>query len=517
MALLLSDSFALYSSTTAGIKLKGWTFSGPPTLAQAGRWGAGSYSLTMANTSNYISQTIAFSGTTTILGCAYSTPSSTTRVIASLTVNSTLIYLEHVSTTGGYNLRVRNVTNATTYFTSSTVYAISAYQYLELKIIWNTGGSGRVVLRVDNSVIYDSGATLTIVAANGSTTLTLGAPGGNSTTGSFTDVLFMDGSGTSFTDFQGDVRIEALRPTSDGGNSAWSLPNNTLLTSTNQARLTTDASGWVGLSGSPTLTRGTTSTVILDPNRFPSYLNITSSTSSFSIISSPSGTSGYPVTPGQTLGFGVWIACNSGVPTATVQARFYDSGGSQVGSDLTFGTLAFNGVAWSFQNPATSTVTVPATSATCAIIIAFTSNSPTYRFTGFVLSTNSTTPAYVDPTGAHYFESAEFDYDVDASYVKSDVLNTKESYAMSDMAGNGQILGVRPIVVARKETNGPARTIATMIRIGSTNYTNANNQTVPGSLAYTTFSDILTTSPATSTTWTKSEVNGAETGFEITQ
>lgn len=513
MSLLLSDGFSLYNSATLASKIKGWTASGIFTYLQAGRWGANSYSLLIGSATSSLSQTLATSGTTTILGMAFSATSSSTTTLAGITVNSNTILLEQVSTTGGFNLRVRNSTTSTTYTTSSAVYSTGAFYYVELKIIWAIGGAGRIILRVDNAVVYDSGATLTIVAANGSALLAIGASSASSLS-KFTDLVFMDASGTSFNDLQGDVRIETLLPNADGANSGWTMPNNTILTSTNQSRLTTNATGWTTLSGTVSLSWAASGGP--DTNKLPTYLAISTSTTTSSFISTPNGTSGYAVTAGQTLGFGAWIY-STPVPTPTVAARFYDSGGTQVGSDLSFGSFTASGSAWNFYNITTNTVTVPANAVTCAIIISFTSTvSSGFRMTGFVLSTNSTTPVYVDPSSPHYFELAEAIDDDDLSYVKSSTLNAKDTYAMTDSAASGTILAVRPLVVARKETSGPTRTIATMVRVGGSDYVSSNNQTVPSTLLYTPFTDTLTTNPATSAAWTKTDVNGMEAGFTIT-
>jgi hypothetical protein len=514
MALLQSDNFSLYNTSTLASKVKGWTNSSSSiNYLQTGRWGAGSYSMLLGISTVNSTKTMTMAGSTTILGIAFSSSTNTTGVIASFTINSVVVSLDLVTSGSGYNLRVRNQTASTTYFTSSTVYVNSTFYYVELKIIWGTGGTGRIVLRVDNVSVYDSGVTLSTAAANGTVQLTLGASSGGAV-GSYTDLLFMDGSGTTFNDFQGDVRIETLSPSSDGSNTSWSLPNDTLLTSTNQSRMTTSTSGWAMLTGTVSLAR--TATGGPDTNKLPAYLGVTTSTTTSSIISSPNGTSGYPVTPGQTLGFGVW-EYSTPSPVPTVSARFYDSGGTQVGSDLSFGTLPSVASVWQFSNVTTSTVTVPANAVTCAIIISFTSTVSTqYRLTGFVLSTTTTTPVYIDPGNAHYMEVNDAIDDDDTTYLKSSTLNAKETFAMSDMASTGTILAVRPLVIARKETSGPTRTVATMVRIGGTDYVNANNQTVPGTLAYTPFSDTLAVSPATGTTWTKTEVNGVEAGIDIT-
>jgi hypothetical protein len=87
---------------------------------------------------------------------------------------------------------------------------------------------------------------------------------------------------------------------------------------------------------------------------------------------------------------------------------------------------------------------------------------------------------------------------------------------MTNMSANGTILGLRPIIVARKETSSAQRSIATLTRIGSTDYVN-DNQVVPATLAYAALSNTLPSSPATGTTWTKTEINNLEAGFKITE
>ena len=516
MALIVSDGFSLYNSGSTQAIVKGWAGGGSyVTFQQAGRWGAGSYSINVNGNSSfgnpgYITQTLSLSGSTSILGVAIKSSNSQGYKIFTLTNGTATVAVEY--TTGG-QLKVTNA-STTTYYTTTTPLSSGSWYYLEFKVIWSAT-VGRIVFRIDTAQLYDSGATLNLGSSTNTTTLSLGASNnGSGLNTNFADLLFMDGSGTTFNDFQGDVRIESLLPTADGANSTWSLPNDTILASTNQSRLTTSTAGWAALTGTPTLTRVATGG---PDSRFTSYLSIANSSPGNAIITTPNGTSGFAVTPGQTLGFGCWYnTTSSSFPQFTTSVRFYDGSGTQVGSDLSFGNVTATQT-WFFANVTTNTVIVPATAATCALIITF-SVSSTYWLTGLVLSTTSTTPAYVDPgSSPHYLEVGDLASDSDGTYLKSSALGAKETYVMGDMSGTGTILGVRPLFVARKETSGPQRTVATVTRISGTDYVGSNNMIIPSSLTYVSGSDLYPSSPATGTTWTKTEVNGMEAGYDITQ
>ena len=515
MALILSDGFSMYKDTTSATLVKNWSTTNV-TFLQAGRWGAGSYCAQCTGNSSfgnpgYLTQSTTLSGSTTIVGVAIKGPSP-------LATNTKILYMSNgtgtVAVTWGTGGLIQ-VTNgsATTYYTATAALAPITWYYLEIKVVWSAT-TGRIVLRVDNAQVFDSGVSLNLgSSANMNSFFLSHSTNGSSQLTSYTDLLIMDGTGTSFNDFQGDVRIEALAPNADGANTAWTLPNDTLLANTNQSRIVTSTAGWATLTGSPTVTRVATGG---PDSRFPSYLNVANSVTGNSLITTPNGTSGFAVTPGQTLGFGSWYTANN-FYTFTAAVRFYDSGGTQVGADLAFGNATTINGTWTYSNITTNTVTVPAGAVTGALIITFNSAN-TYQITGFVLSTTTTTPAYVDPgTSPHFMETGDQIYDSDGSYVKSSTIGAKDTYGLADMVGTGTILGVRPIFIARKETSGPQRTMASVVRIGSTDYVSGNNQIVPSTLAYTAFSDTLPTSPATATTWTKTEVNGMEAGFDITQ
>lgn len=512
MSLAFSDGFSLYQDLTGATLLKNWAGSmGSNNLnfRSGGRWGSKSYSVNIDTTGSargYMTHTLSMTGSTSILGVAIqagSAPTNGVRLLSisngSATVALTWLSDRRIAITDGA---------ATTHFTTPSSLASSTWYYLELKVIWHAS-TGRIIYRMDTSQFYDSGTTLALGSSTNATSLLFGnSAGANASLNTtYTDLLIMDSAGSTLNDFQGDIRIETLLPDSDGVHSDWAMPNNTLLTSVNQARITTDTSGWTTLTGSPTLSRVATN----GPTQLiPSFLQL-SGLSGIAIISTPNGTSGYPVTAGQSLGIGLYYGVSGGGSGTDVSLRFYDSGGSQVGADILAGGLwQGNSAVWAWN---TFSVTVPATATTCAIILTRT-NGNTSKYTAFVLSSTATVPRYVDPSGAHYFETADSTYDSDSTYVTTNTVGAKETYSMDPLlSSTGTILGVTAYAVARKES-ASTHTINTVMRTnGADNSGTAVN--LPDNLTYQAMNDFYLLNPTTGVPWTRADVGSIETGVEL--
>lgn len=509
MALIFSDGFSLYNSGTGAGLIKKWTITSTITMSflQTGRWGSGSYSLYIdatGSTRAWATQNVTMAGSTTILGFAIrstTTPVSGGRIVSLTngvsTVTLTWAASNTISITDG---------GATTYFTTPSSLANNTWYYLELKVIWSASG-GRIVYRMDSSQYYDSGATLSLGSSANTTSMVLGISSGGPWTIAtmYTDLVLMDGTGSTFNDFQGDVRIETLFPDGDGSNTGWSLPGATLLTSVNQARFTTDTSGWAVLTGSPGFSRTATG----GPKKsIPTYASLTGSSGTTSIISTPNGTSGYPVTPGQTLRVGGYSGINTG-SSITVYLRFYDAAGATVGADVNVGLLSnAAGGAWRWN--ITSGTTVPATAATCAIILSPNSGG---KFTGISLTTSSFT-GYLDPSGQHHFETSETLSDDDTTYVSTNTVGAKDTYTMDDLqATTGSVLAVGTYVLARKDS-ASTHTISTVTRTGGVDHSGAAVN-LPDNLTYQSLNTFYPINPTTGSAWTKSEVNNIEAGIEM--
>ena len=512
MALAFSDGFSLYSDLSGATLLKGWTGStGSSDVAfrNTGRWGANSYSLYIDVTGSSrgrLSRSLSMSGSTTIVGFAMQTS------VASTTTNSPFLTLTNGTATVALTWVTGNKVSitdggATTFYTIPSSLATNTWYYLELKIVWNASG-GQIVFRMDTSQYYDSGATLALGSSTNATSLTLGSTVAStfSVRTTYADLMLMDGTSTRLNDFQGDVRIETLLPNSDGTHGAWAVAGNTLLTSVNQARFATDTSGWAILTGTPSFTRTATDG---PKNSIPTYANLSGTGS---IISTPNGTGGYPVTAGQTLRIGAYMR---GSTSFSLQAylRFYDSSGAVVGSDVNTGALnsTFSSSVWVWST--TSLATVPAGATTCAIILSPNSSS---RFSGVTLSvvSGSANYGYVDPSGAHVHATSDWINDGDSSYVHTNTVGAKDTYAMSQLqATTGNVLGVGTYVVARKET-ASTHTISAVTRIGGVDYSTTPTS-LPDNLTYQTISTFYPANPATNSSWTRAEVNSLEAGIDL--
>ena len=102
--------------------------------------------------------------------------------------------------------------------------------------------------------------------------------------------------------------------------------------------------------------------------------------------------------------------------------------------------------------------------------------------------------------------------DDDASFVSSTTSGNKDTFVMDDVPSPGTpaILGIQHVIYAKQDA-GVQRTIRPKTRIGSTDY---NGTSVNTGASYTFYTEAVSVSPATSSAWTKAEIDGAEFGYE---
>lgn len=99
-----------------------------------------------------------------------------------------------------------------------------------------------------------------------------------------------------------------------------------------------------------------------------------------------------------------------------------------------------------------------------------------------------------------------------ADFVSSSTANAKDTYAMTDLtAGTTAVKGVRNTAYWRK-TETSLATMRHVTRVGSTDYAGTSVTLTASSVPH---SDYLNVSPATSSAWTVSEVNGMEIGADV--
>jgi hypothetical protein len=99
-----------------------------------------------------------------------------------------------------------------------------------------------------------------------------------------------------------------------------------------------------------------------------------------------------------------------------------------------------------------------------------------------------------------------------ADYVESGTLNNKDLYTYGALAAaSGSVKGVMASGVMQKTASG-AQSARQITRVGGTNYNGASVALITGDVVY---GQVWEESPATSTDWTISEVNGAEFGVEV--
>ncbi len=103
----------------------------------------------------------------------------------------------------------------------------------------------------------------------------------------------------------------------------------------------------------------------------------------------------------------------------------------------------------------------------------------------------------------------------DASYVRSTNLNEKDSYVMTDLVStSGVVRAVQVQMIAKQDSTAP-QTMNGLVRLGGINYVSTDGFNPPQGV-YRLNVGTFDVSPATTTTWTASEVNSLEAGMTIT-
>lgn len=116
--------------------------------------------------------------------------------------------------------------------------------------------------------------------------------------------------------------------------------------------------------------------------------------------------------------------------------------------------------------------------------------------------------------GAHYTQVDDAYNALDTvTYVESSTSTQKDSYGFPALnIDSTTILGVQMNYLANKDDSG-STTINALSRISATDYTSSN---LPVTTGQSYSRHIWQVSPATSTNWTESEIDGAEFGMQIT-
>jgi hypothetical protein len=117
------------------------------------------------------------------------------------------------------------------------------------------------------------------------------------------------------------------------------------------------------------------------------------------------------------------------------------------------------------------------------------------------------------PAATNWQGAAESPADDDVTYNYSSTLNQMDTYAFANLSSTPvNIFGIQHNLTVRKDNSG-ARAETPVIRISTTDYLlSAYTLTT----SYLINSQIVETSPATSSAWTASEINNAEFGLKLT-
>lgn len=130
------------------------------------------------------------------------------------------------------------------------------------------------------------------------------------------------------------------------------------------------------------------------------------------------------------------------------------------------------------------------------------------KFTNGAGVTTEWTPS----AGSNFQNVDETAPDDDTTFNSSSTINQVDTYAYPDITpGFGTVFGVQVLMNTRKDDGG-TRTIAPVVRSGSTNYV-GNSQNISTSYLY--YRQMYEQNPDTAAVWTVSGVNAAEFGIKI--
>lgn len=214
MSLIFIDGFDHYA--TADIAKKWSATTGSPTInASGGRRGGGC--LSAAGTASVIRTVVA--GASFVMGAAIDANVSSTPVLFGLYDAGTVQCDLRVNIDG--TLSVTRSGAALTGGTSTQTLT-AGYHYIEWKVtIADSIGANTCKVRVDGIdwITVAAGQDLKSTANASANQVKVGSPSGGSSL--FDDFYLCDQGGSTNNDFLGDVRVDAVYPTSDGANSAW--------------------------------------------------------------------------------------------------------------------------------------------------------------------------------------------------------------------------------------------------------------------------------------------------------
>lgn len=161
------------------------------------------------------------SGTTLIVGAAIrwdssgSTSPAASSILRCTTSSSATIHWQ-ISIGMGGNLYIFSAGGSTLVGTVQGAIQHDAWHYLEVKVAQDNSGS--MTIKIDGVQVFTISAT---DFQNASATFESVWFGGNHDNFYWEDVIIMDGSGSTFNDFMGDMRFECAVPDADGSVLNW--------------------------------------------------------------------------------------------------------------------------------------------------------------------------------------------------------------------------------------------------------------------------------------------------------
>lgn len=114
-------------------------------------------------------------------------------------------------------------------------------------------------------------------------------------------------------------------------------------------------------------------------------------------------------------------------------------------------------------------------------------------------------------SGANYTNVDETAFNGDTDYNYSGTVNQRDTYAMQDLASGYAVKAVQVVMAARKDDAG-SRSIATLVRQGSTDVVGTTVNLLD---SYSFYTQPYDQDPSDSTAWTAAKVNSLEAGAKV--
>lgn len=396
-------------------------------------------------------------------------------------------------------------TSGTLLGTLAHTFVTGTWYYVEMKVKLHDT-LGEVHVRVDGATVLSLTGIDTKNAGTAAVLDQVRVGAGMNT--AVDDWYICNEQGTEFNDFLGDVRIETLAPSGDGGTLDWTARNQNRMPNVNMSGIETDASQWE-VDSNCTIARVTTPV-----HSGTGALAVTSVAAGNMSVRTLGGTSGIPVLASTYHAFTAYVRTALNARMVAVGVNWFDSAGTFI-STQAFSNTSNDTTSYALRGPA---FLPPGNAAFAQMIVQWQATAAGgeihYLDAASVMETSSAIGTTTDPvtTPTHWtaVRSPGITAALEHDYVIGDSGADLWTHEDSTLPPGSPIKAVMQWAVARMDTPTVGK-IAMRSALGASSLT-SEDVDVPQS--YSHIGKAWSTDPD-GAAWTPATVNAAEFGVKI--